>query len=224
MFGTISSISHTPYTLMSTFQTKQADFAQPYSVTPSETSAIPVQPVPAAREVISNDAKFSVESLLNQYASDPASMAIRMRIQPYSAQDSASSESLLKDIENVEKSKSPLEVVEESTCQTCQERKYQDGSDDPGVSFKSPTQLTPEEAATAVRGHEMEHVVRNQAKAAREDREIVSQSIVIHTDICPECGRVYTSGGTTTTVTKGNSTPNPSQENSQPDGSFFAVA
>ena len=70
-----------------------------------------------------------------------------------------------------------------------------------GVSFQTPTNISPEQAASAVRGHENEHVVREQAKAQREDRRVVSQSVTLHTDICPECGKVYISGGTTRTVT-----------------------
>lgn len=92
--------------------------------------------------------------------------------------------------------------VENEECQTCKSRKYKDGSNDPGVSFKTATSLSPEEAATAVRSHENEHVVREQAKAARENREVVSQSVTYHTAICPECGRPYISGGTTRTVTR----------------------
>ena len=110
-----------------------------------------------------------------------------------------------------EESKSPQEVMEESECQTCKNRKYQDGSDDPGVSFKTATNVAPELAAAAVRGHEQEHVVREQAKAQREDRKVVSQSVTIHTAICPECGDVYVSGGTTRTTTKAN----PAQETRQ---------
>jgi len=100
-----------------------------------------------------------------------------------------------------EQSKSAQEVMEESECQTCKNRKYQDGSDDPGVSFKSPTHIDPSMAAAQVRGHEMEHVVREQAAARMEDRKVVSQSVTYHTAICPECGRVYVSGGTTRTTT-----------------------
>ena len=87
-------------------------------------------------------------------------------------------------------------------CKTCESRKYQDGSNDPGVSFKTPTELSPESAASAVRAHENQHVVREQAKAEREDRKVVSQTVSYHTAICPECGRPYISGGTTRTVTK----------------------
>ena len=98
-------------------------------------------------------------------------------------------------------------AAEEGKCETCEKRKYQDGSDDPGVSFKTPTNVAPEMAASAVRGHEQEHVVREQAKAQREDRKVVSQTVTYHTGICPECGRVYVSGGTTRTVTAADSQP-----------------
>lgn len=87
-------------------------------------------------------------------------------------------------------------------CQTCKNRKYQDGSDDSGVSFQTPTRVAPQSAGAAVRSHEQEHVSRNRSKAKREGREIVSQSVTIHTNICPECGRVYVSGGTTRTATR----------------------
>lgn len=113
--------------------------------------------------------------------------------------------------------KSILGSVDNGECKTCESRKYKDGSDDPGVSFKAATKLSPKEAASAVRSHENEHVVRNQAKAEREDRKVVSQSVTLHTDICPECGTPYISGGTTRTVTKAD---NPQQED--PSSKFQA--
>ena len=122
-----------------------------------------------------------------------------------------------------EENKSPQEVMEESECETCKKRKYQDESDDPGVSFQTPTNVAPEQAASAVRGHELEHVVREQAKAREEGRKVVSQSVTIHTGICPECGDVYVTGGTTRTVTKAD----PAQEAQQEDDdkkSAFAAA
>lgn len=85
-------------------------------------------------------------------------------------------------------------------CQTCKNRKYKDGSDDPGVSFKTPTRISPENAVSAIRSHENEHVSHARAKAQREDQKILSQSVTYHMDVCPECGRVYMSGGTTRTV------------------------
>ena len=85
-------------------------------------------------------------------------------------------------------------------CQTCKNRKYQDGSNDPSVSFKTPTRLSPERAAYAVRAHESEHVAHARAQALREGKEVVSQSVTYHTDICPECGRTYIAGGNTRTT------------------------
>ena len=106
---------------------------------------------------------------------------------------------------------SAQEALEEGECETCESRKYQDGSDDMGVSFQTPTNIKPEQAASAVRGHEMEHVYREQAKADREGRKVVSQNVTMHTEICPECGKSYVSGGTTRTVTKAD-TDNAAQQ------------
>ena len=70
----------------------------------------------------------------------------------------------------------------------------------------------------------MEHVSREQSKAQREDRKVVSQSVTLHTDICPECGKVYISGGTTRTTTMANPEP-PAQEQTQDQRvPFSAVA
>ncbi len=107
----------------------------------------------------------------------------------------------LKNDDSNSDNKTAQEVFEESECQTCKNRKYQDGSDDPGVSFKTPTHIDPSNAGTEVRGHEMEHVTREQAEAEREGRKVISQTVSYHTEICPECGRVYVSGGETRTVT-----------------------
>lgn len=107
----------------------------------------------------------------------------------------------------VEEAKSAQEVAEEAECKTCAERRYQDGSNDPGVSFKTPGHIDPGVSASVVRGHELEHVVRNQAEAQREDRRVVSQTVTLHTAICPECGKTYTSGGTTRTVTAAQNDP-----------------
>ncbi len=127
---------------------------------------------------------------LMQAGTSPEELAVRMRIQ-YPGETSDDSE----------------KIGEEEKCQTCENRKYQDGSDDMGVSFQTPTRVAPEAAASAVRGHEQEHVVREQAKAEREGRRVVSQDVTLHTGICPECGEVYISGGTTRTVTAAKSDP-----------------
>jgi hypothetical protein len=100
-------------------------------------------------------------------------------------------------------SMNPADGIKATTeCKTCRSRKYSDGSNDSTVSFQTPTKLSPEQANTAVRSHEQEHVVHEQARARENGRRVVSQSVAIHTAVCPECGRVYVSGGTTTTVTK----------------------
>lgn len=100
---------------------------------------------------------------------------------------------------------------DDGECQTCANRRYQDGSDDPGVSFKTASKVGPEGAEAAVRGHEYEHVYRNQAKAARENREVVYQTVHIKHAICPECGKNYAAGGETITVTR----PKPETDHSE---------
>ena len=94
------------------------------------------------------------------------------------------------------------EVAEDGKCETCENRKYQDGSDDPGVSFKTAGKIDKSVAASTIRAHEHEHVKRNAAEAQREGREVVMSRVVLHTGVCPECGDTYYSGGTTTTVTR----------------------
>ena len=86
-------------------------------------------------------------------------------------------------------------------CQTCQERKYQDGSDDPGVSFKAPGHIAPGSSGSVVMAHEQEHVRNEQANARQEGRRVVAQSVRLFTATCPECGRTYVSGGETRTTT-----------------------
>ena len=96
-------------------------------------------------------------------------------------------------------------------CETCKNRKYQDGSDEM-VSFKSAQHVSPERAASAVRAHEQEHVSNAYKKAAKDDGKVVSASVSIHTAICPECGRSYVSGGTTRTQIKYYNEENPYQQ------------
>lgn len=185
----------------------------------------PVEPVKAVRPVSRDEA--SLPELTARLENDPAAMAGRMRTR-YGEVDAEGlfvetglpalpgredeenlpalpgqeKDEKAPDGENAQGAESAQEAVEEGKCETCEKRKYQDGSDDMGVSFKTPTNVKPEQAASAVRGHEMEHVVREQAKAKREGREVVSQSVTMHTGICPECGKAYVSGGTTHTVTR----------------------
>ena len=52
---------------------------------------------------------------------------------------------------------SPGRKSSPAECETCSNRKYQDGSDEM-VSFKSAAHISPEASATKVRAHEQEHV------------------------------------------------------------------
>ncbi len=177
----------------------------------------PVTPVTAAPSVSREQpSSVSLLDMARRKGADPVEMAVRGRIQYLTPEEVE---------QQVEQAKSAQEVMEEGQCQTCKERKYQDGSNDPGVSFKTPTNIAPEQAAAAVRGHEQEHVVREQAKAQRENREIVSQSVTYHTAICPECGKVYISGGTTRTSSRAIEEQSTREsENPNTQAPFSAVA
>lgn len=96
-------------------------------------------------------------------------------------------------------------------CETCKNRKYQDGSDEM-VSFKAASHISPNAAASRVRSHEQEHVSNAYKKAATNNGEVLSANVSIHTAVCPECGRSYVSGGTTTTQIKYYNEDNPYQK------------
>lgn len=107
--------------------------------------------------------------------------------------------------------KSPGRKSSPAECETCKNRKYQDGSDEM-VSFKSATHISPQSAASAVRSHEQEHVSNAYKKAAKNNGKVVSANVSIHTSVCPECGRSYVSGGTTSTQIKYRNEDNPYQK------------
>ena len=96
-------------------------------------------------------------------------------------------------------------------CETCNSRKYQDGSDE-NVSFKTAQHISPESAASRVRAHEQEHVSNAYTKAAENNGRVLCANVAIQTAICPECGRSYVSGGTTTTQIKYYNEENPYQK------------
>ena len=107
--------------------------------------------------------------------------------------------------------KAPGRKSSPAECETCKNRKYQDGSDE-NVSFKTPTRISPGSAASAVRAHEQEHVSNAYEKAAKNNGKVLSANVAIHTAICPECGRSYVSGGTTSTQIKYFNEDNPYQK------------
>ena len=231
----------------SIYQNRNPRDTQPSGTEPvspvSRAETIPVQPVSKVPSVHRGAVQPAEEDQFPtmREGADPAEMAVRARIQYLDGKAEDMERELLgwdqsQGLERLlnrgqdglklaqEENKSPQEVMEEAECQTCENRKYQDGSDDPGVSFKTATNVAPEQAASAVRGHEQEHVVREQATARREDRKVVSQSVTIHTAICPECGDVYVSGGTTRTTTRANPVQEPQGQESGQSSPFEAFA
>ena len=108
--------------------------------------------------------------------------------------------------------KQPGRKSSPSECQTGKNRKYQDGSNESNVSFKSAQHIDPASAYSEVSAHEGEHVSNAYNKAREGNGEVVQASVAIHTAICPECGRTYVSGGTTTTQIKYPNESNPYQQ------------
>lgn len=114
---------------------------------------------------------------------------------------------------NPDEVKKPGRRSAPADCETCKNRKYQDGSDESNVSFKSPSRISPDAAAAAVRAHENQHVSNAYKKAAKDDGKVVSASVSIKTAICPECGRTYVAGGLTRTQIKYSNEDNPYTKN-----------
>ena len=106
-------------------------------------------------------------------------------------------------------------------CDTCKQRKYQDGSNEGDVSFKTPGHISPQASAAAVRAHEQEHVGNAYEKAAKEGGEVRSATVSLRTEICPECGTSYVAGGETRTAisypkeTQAGENENPYQKNNR---------
>lgn len=89
-------------------------------------------------------------------------------------------------------------------CETCKNRRYQDGSDEADVSFKSPGHISPGTSAARVMSHEQEHVANAYEKAGKRNGRVISANVKLQTAVCPECGRSYVAGGKTSTVIKYN--------------------
>ena len=127
--------------------------------------------------------------------------------------------SAISGIDGEKKSANPDEVKKPGRrsspeeCETCKNRKYQDGSDEGNVSFKAAAHVSPESAASRVRAHENEHVSNAYKKAAKDNGKVMNASVTIQTAICPECGRTYVSGGLTKTQIKYSNEDNPYTKN-----------
>ncbi len=107
--------------------------------------------------------------------------------------------------------KKPGKKSSPAECETCKHRKYQDGSNEM-VSFKAAGHIDPSNAAMVVMGHEQEHVSNAYRKAELGGGEVERASVRLKTDICPECGRTYISGGVTTTQIRYYNEGNPYQK------------
>lgn len=88
-------------------------------------------------------------------------------------------------------------VVGGEVCESCKTRKYKDGSNDAGVSFKSPAHISLENSAAVVAAHEQEHVLNAYSRAEQSGGHVAYSSVRLFTASCPECGRMYVSGGVT---------------------------
>jgi len=106
---------------------------------------------------------------------------------------------------------SPGRKSSPAECETCKNRKYQDGSDEM-VSFKSASHISPEASAGRVRAHEQEHVANAYKKASEKNGKVISANVSLQTGVCPECGRSYIEGGTTSTQIKYYNEENPYQQ------------
>lgn len=107
---------------------------------------------------------------------------------------------------------SPGRKSSPAECETCKNRKYQDGSDEM-VSFKSAAHISPQASASRVRAHEQEHVSNAYTKAAKAGGKVLAASVTLKTAICPECGSSYVAGGTTSTRIKYPNENNPYTKN-----------
>lgn len=126
-------------------------------------------------------------------------------VNPSQTEDTIAKNPGASDVKSAGRASSPAD------CQTCQERKYQDGSDEM-VSFKSAAHISPNAAASAVRGHEQEHVANAYKKAGQSDGKVLQASVRLKTAVCPECGRSYVAGGETTTKIQYSNEENPYQK------------
>lgn len=108
--------------------------------------------------------------------------------------------------------KKPGRKSSPAECETCKNRKYQDGSNEMDVSFKAPGHIAPEAAAGTVLAHERQHVANAYQKANDNNGVVERASVRLKTAICPECGRTFISGGETETQIRYYNEDNPYQK------------
>lgn len=146
---------------------------------------------------------MSVAGLNNGYYN--AYNAYSYNYQAKTGGDSISVSALNQKSDEIKKSN---QVEGPKECQTCKNRKYKDQSDDSSVSFQSAQSIPSGMAYGVVAAHESEHVRNEQARAMKDGKKVVYQTVSIQTAICPECGKMYVAGGTTHTVTQPDNSKN----------------
>ena len=67
--------------------------------------------------------------------------------------------------------------------------------------------------------HEKEHVANAVSEGNKDNKELVNVSVSLKTSVCPECGRVYVSGGTTNSTMRTTS-ESPKNNNPYQSGLF----
>ena len=85
-------------------------------------------------------------------------------------------------------------------CQTCKNREYVDGSNEPDVSFKTPGKIA----------------------AGESYAKVISANVTLKLGVCPECGRTYVAGGETTTQIQ-YSESNPYEKNRKQAEAGFLI-
>ena len=107
-------------------------------------------------------------------------------------------------------------------CQTCKNREYVDGSNEPDVSFKTPGKIAAGESYAKVSAHEREHVANAIQKSSKPGAKLISANVTLKMGVCPECGRTYVAGGETTTEIQ-YSESNPYEKNRKQAEAGFLI-
>lgn len=123
---------------------------------------------------------------------------------------------------NTDNSVDSASKVKPVECETCKNRKYQDGSDENDVSFKTPGNIRPEESFAKVSAHEQEHVTNAIQKASKPGAKLISATVSLKMGVCPECGRTFVAGGETRTTVSYKKNDPYEQNRKSVEGSILA--
>lgn len=123
---------------------------------------------------------------------------------------------------NTDNSVDSASKVKPVECETCKNREYVDGSNEPDVSFKTPGKIAAEQSYARVSAHEREHVANAIQKGNQPNAKLISANVTLKMGVCPECGRTYVAGGETATKIA-YSEKNPYEKNRKIAESSFLV-